>query len=75
MEGVLVCFNFPAMRSHVKGNRKKIIKIQDLKISNIRKSNFARILEKNIQDKFDKIQDWFVGGVAFYNFGSNSVPC
>ena len=51
--------------------KKKIVKIQNLKISKIRKSNFVRILETKIQEKFQKIQDRFVGGVAFCNFGSH----
>ncbi len=53
------------MGSHVNENEKKIVKIQNLKISKIRNSNFVRILETKIQEKFQKIRERFVGGVAF----------
>ncbi len=57
--------NFPATRSHVK--EKKVIIIKDNFKSKI-KNNFLRILETKIQQRF-------VRGVAFCNFGSHKVQC
>ena len=47
--------------SHVNENEKNSLKF---KISKIRESNFVRILETKIQEKFQKIRERFVGGVA-----------
>ncbi len=39
------------------------------------KQYFVRNTEKEIQKKFERIQKWFEGGVAFWSFGSHRVQC
>ncbi len=73
MEGVEVFLFFSAIWSYVKENEKKLFKFQDIKTSKIKKSNFVRILETKIQEKFAKIREQFVGGVAFRNLGFHRV--
>ncbi len=54
---------------------KKIVKNRKLKISKIQNNTFVRTTEKKIQKQFERIQEWFEGGVAFWSFGSHRVPC
>ncbi len=54
------------MGSHVNENEKKSWKIKKKK-----KKTFGRTTEKKIQKKFERIQKWFEGGVAFLNIGSH----
>ncbi len=46
-------------------NFKKFDKNRKVKISKIQNSTFVRTNEKKIQEKFEKIQKEFEGGVAF----------
>ncbi len=55
-------------------NWKKIINNRKLKILKIPRS-FVRTIGKKIQEKFERFRLRFVGGVAFWNFGSHRVPC
>ncbi len=48
--------------------QKKIIKIQHLKISKIWKIIFVTMFKINIHEKYEKIQEWFVGGSSFLQF-------
>ena len=45
--------------------RKNFVTNRELKISKIQNSNFVSITKKKIQQKFEKIQKLFEGGVAF----------
>ena len=75
VEGVAFCNFGSHIGSHVNENEKKIVKIQNLKISKIRKSNFVIIFETKIQEKFQKIRERFVGASSVLQFlalvGSN----
>ncbi len=51
--------------------KKNILKNQELKIAKIQDSTFLRTTEKKIKKKFERIQKWFEGGVAFWSFGSH----
>ena len=63
-EGGVAFWSF-GMRSHVNKNEKKIVTNQKLKISKIQNITFVRTTEKKNQKKFERIQKWFEGGVAF----------
>ncbi len=45
--------------------KKKIVKNRKLKISKIQNSTFVSTTEEKIQEKFEKIQKLFEGGVAY----------
>ncbi len=49
----------------------KIFKKRNVKFSKIQDSTFVRTTEKKIQKKCERIQKWFEGGVAFWNFSSH----
>ncbi len=51
-------------------NFQKKIVTQNVKIQN---STFVRSTQKKIQKKFERIQKWFGGGVAFWILGSHRV--
>ncbi len=46
---------------------KNSLKIGNLKFKKIKNSTFVRTTEKKIQEKVEKIQKWFEGGVAFWS--------
>ena len=70
-------WSFAAIGSHVHENEKKKIEKSNhtLKISKIQDSTFVRTTEKKIQKKFEKIQMWSEGGVAFWSVCSHRVEC
>ncbi len=59
---IIEIFGFPIV---YKGEIKKFVKNLKLKISKIQNSTFVSTTEKKIQEKFEKIQKLFEGGVAF----------